>query len=337
MTVRLPAWLQSGAYTAEIDRTVGTGLLTPSSATGARGGVRRWSGNEFQAVATGPASMQITVKPGMAWVPGGYSAFQGAYVVLNDADVNLTIAAAHASLPRIDLVALEVLDGTYSGSSNQGQLRIVTGTAASTPLAPSITGSFIVLAQVRVNAGVTSIASSAITDLRPYVGAVGGILPVKNQAERLALTGLPSGTPVMEIDTGRVYQSGYGPGTGWIYAYGGTPPIDWIVPTFLNGWTNYPQTGTVWRGVRFGKTPAGQVEIQGFAMAGAFGATLFVLPAGYRPALRLIFVGATGEPNMSARYDIAPDGSVFHHVGEHAYTVGANNWLSFNVSFTPDQ
>lgn len=337
MTVRLPAWLQSGAYTAEIDRTVGTGLLTPSSATASRGGVRRWSGNEFQAVATAPASMQITVKAGMAWVQGAYSTVQGSYVVLNDGDVTLPIAAAHASLARIDLVILEILDSTYSGASNTGQLRVVLGTAAASPVAPSVTGSYVVLAQVRVNAGVTSIAASAITDVRPYVGAVGGLLPVKNQAERLALTGLPSGTDVLELDTGRVYQSGYGSGAGWIYAYGGTPPMDWTTPTLLNGWTLYQGTGTVWRGPRFRKTSAGQVEIQGFTQAGSFGASIFQLPVGYRPGLKLILVGQSGEPNMSARYDIAPDGFVIHAQPEHAYAQNTNNWLSFNVSFTPDQ
>lgn len=337
MTVRLPAWLQSGAYTAEIDRSVPTGLLLPDSPTGARGGVRRWQGNEFQVLATVPATTQVTVKPGMAWVQGGYSSVQGAYVALNDADVNLTISAAHASLSRIDLIVLEILDSTYSGAANTAQLRVVTGTAAASPAIPSVTGSYIILARVTVGPGVTSIASSAIVDSRPYVGAIGGVMPVKDATERLNLTGLGGGTEVLELDTGRVYQYGYGTSGGWLYTYGGTPPLDWITPTLLNGWTLYAGTGTVWRGVRFRKTTSGQVEIQGFAQAGSFGAAVFRLPAGYRPSLKLIFVAATGEPNMSGRFDILTDGYVFHQSSEHGYAANASNWMCFSCTFTPDQ
>lgn len=331
MTVRLPAWLQAGAYTAEIDRTVGTSLLMPGSAIGARGGVRRWSGNEFQVVATAPATMQIAVKPGMAWVQGAYSTLQGAYVVVNDADVNLSIAGAHATLSRIDLIVLEILDSTYFGGSNLGQLRVVLGTPASNPIAPTVTGSFIVLAQVRVNPGVTSIAASAITDVRPYVGAVGGILPVKNQTERIALTGLSAGTDVLELDTGRVYQYGFGSGTTWVYAYGGTAPVSWVTPTLLNGWKLFPDTGTVWRGPRFRKLPHGQVEVQGMVKSGTAGSAIFQLPVGYRPSLQLIFVCAVGTSiNTYGRLDIFSNGNVVNTSPSDV------SWLSLNCTFTTD-
>lgn len=333
MTVRLPAWLQTGTYTAETDRFVPTGLLTPSSATAARGGVRRWAGNEFQVVPTTPtATMQVTVKAGMAWIQGAYSSVQGVYVTVNDGDVNLALGAAHASLARIDLVVLEILDSTYSGASNTAQLRIVQGTPLSTPTAPAVTGSYIVLASIRVGAGTTSIATSAITDVRPYATALGGILPVKDKTSRLALTGLPAGTEVLEVDTGRVYQYGYGPSGGWIYVRGGTSPTDeWITPTLLNNWSLYGGTGVVWRGPRYRKTN-GMVEIQGIVAPGAASAPIFQLPAGYRPNLVLIFSVAAGTNiDTVGRIDVYPNGDV-RHVSPAGVT-----WMSMTFTFTPDQ
>jgi hypothetical protein len=334
VTVRLPAWLQTGSYTAELDRQVATALLTPSSATGARGGVRRWSGNEFQVVPTGPATMQVAVKPGMAWIQGAFSSAQGAYAVMNDADVVLAIAGAHPTLARIDLVVLEVLDSTYSGSSNLGQLRVVTGTAAASPALPSVTGSYIVLAQVRVSAAVTSIITSAITDVRPYVSAVGGYIPVKNATERVNLTGLSSGAEALELDTGRVYQWGYGASGGWVYAYGGTSPVVWITPTLINGWSLFPATGTTWRGPRYRKNAIGQVEMQGIVQSGSGGPVIFQLPAGYRPGLQTIFAAAAGDSgnnNVFGRFDVLADGSVYHMIPSNP------KWVSLTCVFTPDQ
>lgn len=332
MTVRLPAWLQTGSYTAETDRFIPTGLLTPGGATTARGGVRRWSGNEFQAVPTTPtATMQVTIKPGMAWVQGAYSSVQGVYAVVNDGDVNMAIGAAHASLARIDLVVLEILDQTYSGSSNAAQLRIVQGTPLATPVAPALTGSYIILAQIRVGAGVTSIVTSAITDVRPYAAALGGVLPVKDQASRLALTGLPSGVEVLEADTGRVYQYGYGPSGGWLYAYGGTAPLSWVNPTLLNGWTAY---GLDFQPTRYRKTSTGQVELEIMSKFGS-STTILNLPAGYRPGLRLILAGRGGEPNCGVRWDILPNGDVFVQMTDAPLT-GTSKWASLSATFTAE-
>jgi hypothetical protein len=101
VTVLLPAWLQAGAYSAEVDRYVPTGLLAPNSSLGARGGVRRWSGTELKVVATSPATMQVVVKAGMAWIQGGYTLLQGSYAVVNDDDVTLTVTGSYIVLAYI--------------------------------------------------------------------------------------------------------------------------------------------------------------------------------------------------------------------------------------------
>lgn len=200
MTVQLPAWLQNGSYTAEIDRYVGTALLNPMTALTGRGGVRRVAGTEFQVTATGPATMNVAIGAGMAFVQGGLTGTQGVYTVLNDATFQVAISASNPSNPRIDLVVLEVLDAVYSGSSNLAQVRVIAGTPAGSPSPPTATGSFITLAQVLVPAAAASVTSVNITDLRPFAGGFGAPIPVRNLTERNALANKYDGLSVFMID-----------------------------------------------------------------------------------------------------------------------------------------
>lgn len=200
MTVQLPAWLQAGSYNAEIDRFVGTGLLNPATALTGRGGVRRVVGTEFQVTASLPASMQVQVAPGMAFVQGGYSATQGVYTVVNDATFSVTISAASSTNPRIDLVVLEVLDQAYAGSSNLAQVRVVTGVASSSPVPPSVTGSYIVLAQILVPTSASTISSTNVVDVRPFGGGLNTPVPVRTITERNALTNKYDGLRVFMMD-----------------------------------------------------------------------------------------------------------------------------------------
>jgi hypothetical protein len=140
VTVLLPAWLQTGSYTAEIDRFVGTALLNPGASLTGRGGVRVVAGTEFQVTASVPPAMTVSVGAGMAFVQGASSATQGVYTVVNDSSFTLAVSAANPSNPRIDLVVLEVLDQAYSGSSNLAQVRVLAGTPATNPAPPTATG-----------------------------------------------------------------------------------------------------------------------------------------------------------------------------------------------------
>jgi hypothetical protein len=200
VTVLLPAWLQNGAYNAEIDRSLGTALLNPASALSARSGVRLVSGSEFSVVTASPVGMSVRVNPGMAWVQGAYLTTQGAYTVVNDAIFSLSIATSNPSNPRIDLVILEVLDAVYAGASNVAAVRVLQGTPGVTPVAPTATGSYIPLAQVRVPAGAGSITSGNITDVRPFSGAYGSPVPVRNIGERNAISGPYNGLQAALMD-----------------------------------------------------------------------------------------------------------------------------------------
>lgn len=118
-------------------------------------------GNGLAVKATSPISMSVTVDTGMAVV-------QGYIVELEGGVKTLPIAAAHASLARIDRVIARLEpNATVRGIT----FAVKTGTPAATPAAPELTKTAALwelpLAQVKVAAGSIAIAQSAITDERP--------------------------------------------------------------------------------------------------------------------------------------------------------------------------
>lgn len=180
MSVTLPCWLQSGSYSAELDRQAISALGAGASGKiNARSGVLRSANSEMAVAQTGTASMAVTVAPGKALVSGTFTTTQGTYVVVNSSSVTLTVAAASSTLARIDLVAIQIQDSVYSGSQNQALLSIITGTPASTPTVPVLPPSSLALAQVRVGANASSVVTANITDSRLFTAAAGGIVPVQ--------------------------------------------------------------------------------------------------------------------------------------------------------------
>ena len=99
------------------------------------------------------ANMSVDVAAGQARV-GGYFPFVAA--------ANVSVSAAHASLPRLDLVSVDY----------NGVLTVTAGTAAAAPVLPAIPANSIVLATVYVPANDTTITDSQLTDKRLVVANV---------------------------------------------------------------------------------------------------------------------------------------------------------------------
>jgi hypothetical protein len=114
--------------------------------------------NELQVYADS-TGMQTKVKSGAAWIKGHY--FD------SDAEEVIAIGSADSTNPRIDRVIIR-LDWT----ANTIQLAVLQGTPAVSPTAPALTQNTakweISLAQVRVNATVTTIAATNVTDERTF-------------------------------------------------------------------------------------------------------------------------------------------------------------------------
>jgi hypothetical protein len=153
-----PSWLQNGTHPAENDR------LTVTNSLWSVGGVADYGSMRISQLAT--PGMSVQAAAGHAVIPGTEISNQGFYIAYNDAATTIAIATADPSLPRKDRVVVKVQDSYYSGSVNQVTFAVVTGTPASSPVAPSAPANALSLAIVDVAAGATSLVDANITDVR---------------------------------------------------------------------------------------------------------------------------------------------------------------------------
>lgn len=113
------------------------------------------------------ANMSVDVAVGTAFVAGSEEADQGMYAQhIGPSAVNRTIAAAHASNARRDIVGIQIEDKAISGSVDAGDVVVITGTASGSPVDPTLPDNFLPLARVAVAASATTIVNANITDLR---------------------------------------------------------------------------------------------------------------------------------------------------------------------------
>lgn len=133
----------------------GTGVIKSARVQGAAGG---------DLAATNPSTLNWSVATGAALI-------KGFAAIVDTAAATGTLSAADPSLPRIDTV---VLSWAYNSGAPTLSVTQVTGTPASSPVAPTLTQNDttyqLPLADMRVNAGATTVAS--VTDRRIYAIAV---------------------------------------------------------------------------------------------------------------------------------------------------------------------
>jgi hypothetical protein len=109
-------------------------------------------------------NMNVTVASGMAVLKDGIA-------YLFESAQSVTMDTADGTNPRIDRIVLRLV---REGQAQEGKVTLekITGSPAASPTAPSITQSSstwdLSICQVRVNAGVSSIAADKITDERTY-------------------------------------------------------------------------------------------------------------------------------------------------------------------------
>lgn len=109
------------------------------------------------------SGMQAKVKTGAAWIQGHYYE--------SSEEVFLPIVTADVTNPRIDRIIIRL-----DWSNNTMELAVLQGVPAVSPTAPAVTRNFSIwelsLAQVRVNAGATTIAAANVTDERIFTNMV---------------------------------------------------------------------------------------------------------------------------------------------------------------------
>ncbi len=118
--------------------------------------------------------MTVQILTGQAWING--------YWYRNTSTHTLSISAADGTLDRIDRIVLR-----WDNEERDMYLTVLQGTASASPVAPSITRDSdyydLVLANITVAAGVTTITQSAITDTRADSNVCGWVTGVVEQID----------------------------------------------------------------------------------------------------------------------------------------------------------
>lgn len=195
------------------------GTITPhlagsGASLGVRSGVRpAGSGTELLVQAQASPNMTVKVNTGVVVVQGSISTTQGAYAWTLDATTNVTIAAAHATLTRTDLIAVRIRDANVdtSGQRDAGVIAI-TGTAGGGVPSLPTDATYLTLAQIAVGAAVTSIVAGNITDKRQFTTGLGGVLVCTSSTEPAASSVMP-GQPTYRTD--RAGANRYSDGANW--------------------------------------------------------------------------------------------------------------------------
>ena len=171
MTVKNPAvFLQAGSHPAEDVRRAFDVFI----GAGSEGYVS--TGDLLVAESDTPA-MSVQIAGGRALIQGTESTYSGVYMVENRGVASATIAAADVSNPRIDIVCATIEDSAYSGATDAWSISVTAGTAAASPVAPSLPSNSLLLCTVAVAAAASSIVDANLTDGRVQWGAayrVGG-------------------------------------------------------------------------------------------------------------------------------------------------------------------
>lgn len=175
---------------------------SPSGATGiaARPGVRYGTGNPLGVSAS--SGMSVSVSAGVAFVQGSTSATAGMYTGCLDTTTTLTATTSDPTNPRIDNVIVQFVDN--GNNTSTGTVNIQAGTPAASPVAPTLPANSLLLAQLAVGAGVSTITSGNITDKRVYTAGLGGILTMANTSG--GISG-PAGTYADDLSTGRLKRA----------------------------------------------------------------------------------------------------------------------------------
>ncbi len=214
-------------------------------------------GNDFKVVQRGAgANMSVDVTMpagGAALVRGTAVTGQGLYQVqTHNATVNEVVAAAHATLPRIDSVYLRIYDTLHDASGlNRAEIVVVTGTATSGATLDNRTGagaqpgSSLRLADILVPAASTSVTQANIRDRRTWARGgrgrathtggmqiIGTADTLMNPTMRLEC----SGAPLTMTLTGIVLNPGVASTLGF------APVQDGVLLLGANAFTN-----SVWR------------------------------------------------------------------------------------------
>lgn len=298
MPERDSGWVGGSVVDAE-DARLATSMLAAPGKTPAqsRTGVRPAPGDPGLVRGTPLPSGNVTVQPFQAVIQGTRHAGAGAYLATLDEQKTLDVlkVPAHGSYSRFDLVVARQTDAQYGDSTSKFTVEVIAGTAASQPSDPTVPGDVLKLARITVRANASTVTGGDITDLRPYTCAVGGVLPVRNAAERPV--DAYNGLYVHRLDTGRLE---FFNGSGW-KSLTVEDDTGWQPVSLSAGWVPTgpdPEDGNVVQVRRIGPVVHMRGVVTRIGTPADHGAQIMVMPAPFRPARAHRWVAGTWKGNQ---------------------------------------
>lgn len=134
---------------------------------------------DLQVVPNGTPNSTVKVNPGNAVISRtGVSG--GPYPVGFNTQTTLPLDNADPSNPRIDIVAIRLIDQAIDGAGalQGGYLYVINGTASATPVAPTVPGDYMAIASITRpanNSLIGGVGNGVITDVRKSSGVMGGV------------------------------------------------------------------------------------------------------------------------------------------------------------------
>ena len=313
--VNPPAWLQQATYPARTDRLVTASLVATSG---------RCTSGDLVVTQSATPGMRVTVSAGRAWILGTSISYQGAYNLVNDSSIDVTIAASSTLNPRKDLVVARVQDAAVSGSINLGSIEVVTGTAAASPVLPTQPSNSIILAVITVPANASSIVTANIDSSMSLVATL--FSEMANTTVICTSTTRPTGSNryrgvrILETDTLREWMWD---GARWSYRGGGPGPYASIGTVSTIGWGI-----TAGAGLIYNMSPeAGLFDTNYFSYVNSasfsVGDRIKVTQSGRYAIQVAVFSDRVGPYYVQARADFSPSNG---HTIPHQADANIGGW-----------
>lgn len=303
MAVRNPPFalqnitLVASGHTAQNDRlNLGSAFAAGAAALSGRSGMLVGPAGGRGEVSL-LSNVLVRVAPFRAVIQGTRNAAQGQYLVANDANVDLAVAAQAASTSRRDLVIVNVRDTAYAPDTlDSAAVQVVTGTAAaSNPADPALggvnLGNYFILGTLVVPP--TGTAVTFTPAVSPLTVSAGGIRPA-DTADTVAplFDGQYRDHPTRGLERGI--------GGGWAAPVA----LSWV--DILRS-TTYSQATTV--GSAYVSLPSLDVNLTGLppgrAIEVEFKAPYVTQPASSTTALRLAINATVQDVEQAATSTVA--------------------------------
>ena len=197
--------LASGVTGLADHRVLNGAMMTSAGQLAVRGGVLPGAtSGDLSTV----SAMVARIAPVKVLIPNGVSSALGPYLLVSDANVDITFDAGEASVGRVDRIIARAYDNTNDGSgSTTGSIYYLKGQASGS--ATALPTNSVLLYEMTVPAGASSgsggLTFSNAVDQRVYTVAQGGIFPVKNNTDMSAITSPYEGMAIYRTDLDVVY------------------------------------------------------------------------------------------------------------------------------------